>query len=259
MRSTTQLLVGMATAGVVAGPQVPAALIVGAVVGVLPDAIDEWFRQLFRQPDIIVSPDPLDPQPEVVATGLRAALARVRDTRRACVVRLQPIPAQGNGFTSYRLDWDPRRRFVVALSTNGKPAVVEPGEPTDATVSSLIPLHSLPLEVSDAPVDLQLTLRNRRVECRDLASVTGIGHSLATAIPVVAPAGFIDGRLGIAAAVAWIVHLLLEIGGRRETIPGWPLIASRVNGRRFWNDRAWPVNLCAGCLASLALAAILLA
>ena len=258
MRSTTQILVGMATAGIVAGPQVPAALIAGAVVGVLPDAIDEWVRQLFRQPDISVSPDPLDPQPEVIASGLRAALMRVRDTRRACMVRLQPIPARGNGFIPYRLDWDPRRRFVVVLSTSGKPAAVGPGEPTDATVSSLIPLHPLPLEVADAPADLQLTLRNRRVECRDLASVTGIGHSLATAIPVVALAGFIDGRIGIAAAVAWIVHLLLEIGGRRETIPGWPIIASRVNGRRFWNDRAWPVNLCASVLALLMLTAMLL-
>jgi hypothetical protein len=257
MRSTTQLLVGMATAGVVAGPREPAALILGAVAGVLPDAIDEWIRWVFRQPDILVTPDPLHPQPEVIASGLRAALARVRGADRTCVARFHPIPDNRTGCVPYRLDWDPRRRFVAVLPSSGKPVAVEPGAPVDATPSALVPLHPLPLEVADAPVDLQLTPRNRRVECRDLTSVADYGHSLATGIPLVAIASCISLRAGAATAVAWIVHLLLEIGGRRETVPGWPVVSTPVNGRRFWNDNSWPINLCASALALLMLTAML--
>lgn len=257
MRTTTQLLVGMATAGLVAGPREPAALILGAAAGVLPDAIDGWMRWVFRQPDIVVAPDPLQPQPEVIASGLRAALARVRGAGRTCVVRLLPIPGNRTGHVPYRLDWDPHRRFVAVLPSSGKPVAVEPDEPNDTTPSALIPLHPIPLEIADAPVDLQLTPRKRRVECRDLASVADCGHSLAAGLPLVAIAGCIGLRVGVATAAAWIVHLLLEIGGRREMVPGWPVLSTPVNGKRFWNDRSWPVNLCASVLALLVLTALL--
>jgi hypothetical protein len=245
----------MATAGLVAGPREPAALILGAAAGVLPDAIDSWMRWIFRRPDIVVAPDPLQPQPEVVASGLRVALARAREAGRTCVVRLLPIPGRGTGHLPYRLDWDPRKRFVAVLPSRGKPAALEPVPPVEATPSTLIPLHPLPLEVADAPVDLQFTPRNRRVECRDLASVASCGHSLAAGIPLVALAGCISLRAGTATTIAWIVHLLLEIGGRCETVPGWPVVSTPVHGRRFWNDRSWTLNLCASVLALLMLTA----
>ena len=59
MTPLSQILAGMAAAGVAAGPQHPLALLLGAVAGVLPNACDRWMRQVFRQPLVTVTPDPL--------------------------------------------------------------------------------------------------------------------------------------------------------------------------------------------------------
>ncbi len=93
MHPITQLLICMAVAGVVAGPQRPLALIVGAVAGVLPDVIDRWWQHVFRQPDITVTPDPLAPSAATMAQGLRIALQQTRVQARPCAVRFNPLPA----------------------------------------------------------------------------------------------------------------------------------------------------------------------
>jgi hypothetical protein len=256
MHTLTQLLVGMAAAGIVAGPARPAALIAGAVAGVLPDVVDWWLRQLSPQPDITVTPDPLAPDPAILARGVRLALQRSRDGGRPCVVRLNPLPLLGAGFAAYQLDCDRHHRFRVSLVMCGKSAAVLPSGP-DAGASGIItPLHPLPLRVTDAPLDLQFAANGRRIESRELGQASGAGHSLAVAGVAAAAALLSGGRwIGGAAAAALAAHLLLEAGGRREVAPLRPFSSRSWHGRRLWNDRGWRANLIAAALAAATLAA----
>ena len=259
MRSITQILVGMAAAGVAAGPQRPLALVAGAAAGVLPDAIDWWSRQLFRQPDITVTPDPLAPDPATAAQGMRLALQRVRVHGRPCVVRFNPLPAPQGGFAAYHLDCDRQHRLVVALETNGKSAPVDlPG--ADGTLSeSFSPLHPLPLRVTDSPVDLRLRAMGRRIESRDLDRVTDIGHGLPMSGAVALLALVLNFWTGVAVTAALAAHLLLEAGGRRDVALWLPFSQRIRHGQRLWNEHGGRANLCAGALASAVIVALLCA
>ena len=73
MQTPTQMLAGMATAGLIAGPHRPYALVAGAVAGVLPDVIDWWARQVFRRPDVVITLNP----DEVWAHPQHVGLARI--------------------------------------------------------------------------------------------------------------------------------------------------------------------------------------
>lgn len=259
MRSLTQLLVGMAAAGVAAGPQRPTALVAGAVAGVLPDMIDWWQRQVFRQPDITVTPDPLAPDPAVMATGVRIALGRVGITGQTCMVRFNPIPAPDAGFVAYQLDCDRHHRLVVALESRGKPVPVDtPNAHADAS-GALTPHHPLPLRIGGTPVDLRFARAGRRIESRDLDQATGIGHALPLAgvLAAVAMAGSF--WIGLAGAAAWLAHWLLDLGGRHEVAPWLPFSNRAWHGRRQWDERSGCANLCAGFLAGALLAAVVLA
>lgn len=259
MRPFTQILIGMAVAGVVAGPQRPLELIAGAVAGVLPDVIDWWLWQVFRQPDITVTPDPLAPTSATMAQGVRLALQQVRACGRPCVVRFNPLPAPEAGYSAYQLDCDRKHRLVVALEAGGQTATVD--QPGAAGVAARIftPLHPLPLRITNQPVDLRLNAIGSRIISRDMEQVTNAGHGLPMAGLIVAAAFIIRFWFGMAVAAALTAHLLLEFGGRCEVAPWAPFSSRSCHGRRLWNECGWRANLCAGALAGAALGALLMA
>jgi len=259
MRPFTQLLVGMAAAGVAAGPQRPFALVAGAVAGVLPDVTDWWLQQVFRQPDITVTPDPLAPEPATMAQGVRLALQQVRSSGRPCVVRFNPLRAPDVGFAAYYLDCTRRHRLVVALESNGNAAPVDPPGTEENAAGIFTPFHPLPMRVTKTPVNIRLDAIGRRVESRDMDRATDVGHGLPVAGMVVAAAGIISAWTGAGVATALASHLLLEAGGRRDAAPWAPFSSRRWHGRRLWDERGWRANLCASMLAGAVLVVLLLA
>ena len=259
MNTLSQLLLGMAAAGVAAGPQRPLALVAGAVAGVLPDAIDWWSRQLLRQPHITVTPDPLAPEPATIAQGVRLALRQLRSSGHPCVARFNPLPSPQAGYSAYLLDCDRQHRLIVALEAGGKSAPVDLPGAEIASSAIFTPLHPLPLRIADTPVDLQLCVRGRRVESRDLDWVTGVGHSLPLAGAIVIVALGLNFWIGVASAAALAAHLLIETGGRREIAFGVPFSKKLWRGRRLWDEHGWRANACAVVLAGGIIAAVVLA
>ena len=259
MHPFPQLLVGMAAAGVAAGPQQPAALVAGAVAGVLPDVLDWWWPQLFRQPDITITPDPLAPTPAIMAQGVRLALQQVRIRGRPIVVRFNPLPAQDDDYISYCLDCDQQHRLVVAMDTHSKPDPIDLPKPNSTAAGCFAPLHPLPLHIRDTPVDLQFHAAGRRIESLDLARVAGVGHAWPVAGVLAGVAGFVAGWLGLAAATALAAHLLLDAGGRRASMPWLPFSRKIDHGRRLWDEDGWRANLCASVIAGGVIAMVVLA
>lgn len=258
MMPLTQILVGMAAAGVTAGPGRPAALLAGAVAGVLPDLVDGWSR-LLRKPDLVVTPDPNTPDPAVMAQGIRLALQQVRASGRPCLVRFNPLPDAAGGFASYYLDCDRLHRLMTGLEFGARPVRVYPAAANadDEPDETFSPVHPVPLFVADVPVDLQLAAVGRRVESRDLGRMAGPGHSLAllgVALPVLA----FQAWIGAAVFAALALHLLLTFGGRQDVSLFWPFSGRVLRGRRAWNDRGWRANLCMAAMAGGVLAVLLL-
>jgi hypothetical protein len=258
MCSLTQLLLGMATAGVVAGPQRPLALVAGAVAGLLPDLLDGWAGQLYRQPDITVTPDPLDPQLAPMAAGLRLAIQQTRATGRPCILRCNPLPDRRGGFIPYQLDYDRQHRLLFARPTGGKSARVHLTAPGSAPDEPFEPLHPLPLPITNRPVDLELHTRGPRMECRDLAQVAGVGHAWPVAGGIAIATSLCAPWLGAAVAATLAMHLLLDAAGRRESRPGFPFTRQTCYGRRLWHEAGWRANAAASAIAAGALAVLLL-
>lgn len=259
MHTLTQLLIGMAAAGVVAGPQRPVALVVGAVAGVLPDVIDWWARHLFRQPEITVTPDPLAPTPATMAQGVRLALQQVRIHGRPIVVRLNPLPDPNDGYVPYCLDCDHQHRLVVAMDTRSQPHLIDLSGADSSSIRCFAPLHPLPLRIVDMPVDVQFQEDGKRIQGLDLARVAGVGHAWPVAGVLAGGACLCNFWLGLAAAAALAAHLFLETSGRRESLPGWPFSRRLYHGRRLWDEEGWRDNLCASAIASAVIAAVVLA
>jgi len=258
MQTPTQMLVGMATAGLVAGPHRPYALVAGAVAGVLPDVIDWWARQVFRRPDVVITPDPLAPDAPMIAQGVQVALRQVRESGRPCLLRLNPLPTTDGAFVAYDIDYTRDHDLVITLDLPGAARTARVPTP-DAPTISFAPRHALPLRVRCETVDLLLSPAGARVESHDMAGDAGVGHSLVIGGALAALGATCDLRLGAAFGAAWVVHLLLDAGGRRRLAPWLPISSYRVQGRRCWNEQGWQANACAGLLATGALAAIMLA
>ena len=242
MRPPVQMLVGMTAAGLTAGPHRPLALLVGAVAGVLPDAIDRWVRQVFRQPDVVLTPDPLAPDACLLAAGVHAALRHAWEQRRRCLLRLNPLPLPGGGHETYLLDMDREHRVTLVIG--------ERLARLDAMPAPLSPLHAVPLRVTDSPRDVLLTPIGGRIASRDLDRVAGGGH---TCVPVVLCAALLGALAGtwmaVAAIAAGTVHMLLDFGGRRELAPWRPFSRRSVRGRRLWDETRRAPNVVAALVA----------
>jgi len=257
MRALPQMLLGMAAAGLVCGPQYPCAVVVGAVAGVAPDVIDRWLRLLRCRPAITVTPDPLAPDSTLIIQGLQAALWQVEAEARPCVLRLNPLPQCPAGFTGYALDYDRRHRLVAALLNGGRQAVLHQPE---GPAARLAVIHPLPLRVTDRPKDLLFSGAAPRIECRDLDLVAGAGHAVPAAGMLAALAGLAGGwRIGLATAAVLALHLLLDACSECEWTPTSPFVQTRLRGRRLWRDQGLRANASAALLATALLLARLLA
>ena len=115
MRPPTHIVVGMAAAGLVAGPSRPLALIAGAVAGVLPDLVDWWVRRVCFQPDVTITSDPLTIDPAILAQGVVSALRQAAD-RGCCRLRVNPVPAATGGYAICSIDYDRQHRLIATMA-----------------------------------------------------------------------------------------------------------------------------------------------
>ena len=268
----SQILIGMAAAGLAVGPRHPLALVAGALAGVLPDVMDWWLHHGWRRPHITVTPDPLNPDAAQLAAqmadGLRQALHHAAVTGRTCIVRFNPLPRtyleiggrdgfdleigtnKNGGFQTYAIDRDPQHRLCVVLGARR-------AEVQDAAAANFFaPLHGLPLPIKIQPVDLLLQPSPNRIECRDLAALNDLGHSISVAALLTAAGALVNATFGLAIAAALAAHLLLDAGGRREMRPWLPFSHRIYFARRLWNDCGWRANISAILLAAAILAAL---
>ncbi|MDD4871638.1 MAG: metal-dependent hydrolase [Kiritimatiellae bacterium] len=92
----------------------PLYFILGGVFGLLPDTLDFKFYKFLYKRDIEISPDPKDPDPQVVADGLAFAVNKTFDTGKPVRIKLNTIRLGSDLWRQYKMKFDVGNRKVIA-------------------------------------------------------------------------------------------------------------------------------------------------
>ena len=119
MRSATHFMLGLAAVSCLpeavragaAGHPLP--FLLGGAAALLPDAMDHGLLRFLSRADIEVTPDPLAPDPAVIAEALSAAVARALVAERPVRVRLNAIRLGEDQWLAYAVRFDPAQAKVA--------------------------------------------------------------------------------------------------------------------------------------------------
>lgn len=213
-------------------------LIVGAVASLLPDALDHWVARLLRRIDIHIVPDPLSPDPAMMASALANAVNRCRLEKRALHLEIYPGRNGEGDWLRYRIEIrNPAARITV---THG-----------DASASSglAVPVtshHAFTQETGAVSLSLDLIpASDGRARVVPDSWRNGWTHSLLGALVAGLLAGVACGTgAGLTALLAWGLHGLLDQAGYGGTAWGAPFIGHHAAGFQFWRPaRAQALNM----------------
>ncbi len=212
----------------------PGLFLLGGIAALLPDTLDFKVRRLLTAADVEIRPDPLDPDPAVVADGLAAVINRVWDSGRTLSVRLHTITTGARKWRPYEVFFDvPRRMVKVSVCAES------PGEPERSAERAVnCPLRidyeaRLNVNILDGPL-LEIVQQEKAVLPRFLPWHRGWTHSLVFSVFLglvfgvlwSAPAGFVAG-LGHAS------HVLLDQAGGLGCALWSPFSKRRIPGRQW--------------------------
>jgi hypothetical protein len=76
-------------------------LVLAGMYGILPDTMDVKFGQFFENPDFIVDPDPLNPDPQNMAEAFAAAVEKAGETGEEVRIQFYPTQLSANTWRQY--------------------------------------------------------------------------------------------------------------------------------------------------------------
>ena len=182
----------------------PALLLAGAACGLLPDTLDQWVARFLHRTDIHIVPDPLAPDPAMIANALATAAVDCHDSGHGINVQWYASQVGADEWQTYTVRFDNnRRRITVTQGEVSSSASLPITIATDRTVM---------LAIHDNPVSLGLEPdKQGRVTVRVMPWEQGWSHSLMAA----AIGGLLTGCLlgwpaGLVACGAWLLHIAAD-------------------------------------------------
>lgn len=126
----------------------PLYFILAGVCGLLPDTLDFKFVRFLYRADILVTPDPLRPDPRLVANAVAVAFNRAAVTQRAVNLKLNTILLGADRWQRYTVSFDvPARQVRVTYGP-----IVDTGGNVLEAAPEEAPSASAPLE-TDVELD----------------------------------------------------------------------------------------------------------
>lgn len=269
MKGITHFSVGVAVASCF--PQAVAAgaegnslyFVLGGVFGLLPDTLDFKFYRFFYRHDIEIIPDPLRPDPQMIADGIARAVNMAYEKNRPVKVKLGTI----------RLGPDIWQRYGISFDAPGQSVSVDYGPVVDTGGTSLT-LESESVKVRGralllCPVKLDYTavtnvdILDGPVFVMEPASCGLViprfipwhrewSHSFVVSLLAGIPVGLLYGPLaGLVAFLAWASHIAADQFGYMGSSLLYPFSSKRYPGWQYHNSGSAPVNLSvvwASCL-----------
>jgi hypothetical protein len=199
----------------------PLPMLLGGICGLLPDTLDFKFARFAYRHEIEVIPDPLAPDPQMIADAVAHAIHRARATGRPVSIKLSTVRVSAAEWLQYRIVLDPLARRVVArctgrVTTDRRPVPGGPARPPEAEAALECPVAidyqaETTVDIFDGPVFRMEPMPDGRVHARFIPWHRAWSHSVVPAALLGLGAGLVWGpAAGWIATLAYVAHILAD-------------------------------------------------
>jgi hypothetical protein len=242
----------------------PLYFILGGVFGILPDTLDFKFYRFLRKHDMEVIPDPLRPDPKLIAEAVALAVNRARVDGRPVNLKLDTIRLAADQWQSYEVTLDPAKKEVrvrlgPVVDTGGNPVAGKRGGKDKGVSAPLLCdvkveyTATTKVDILDGPTFRMTPLADRRVLAEFIPWHREWSHSFVTALAPALLCGFLfrDLLAGLIVFGALAAHILADQLGFLGSNLFFPFTRRRKEGLKLvHSDRSAP-NLATVWLSCL--------
>jgi hypothetical protein len=218
----------------------PVHFVLGGVCGLLPDTLDfKLWRYCFRH-GIEVIPDPLRPDPGMIASAVAGAVNKAHAERRPVRIKLNTVKLGSDAWQQYVIRFRPAERRIEvaygpAVDTGQQPLRAPPAvKPASAPVAADMRVDyelDTTVDIFDGPTFEMRRCADGRVEALFLPWHRQWTHSLVVGALVGIGAGIVWGvTAGTVAALAWAAHVLEDQLGHMGSALWFPFATRRSRG-----------------------------
>lgn len=213
----------------------PLYLVLGGCCGLLPDVLETWGRSFVCRHDATIVPDPLRPDPAVIAEGIREVVQQAVVTRRPLMVQLQPCRPAAQSRHCYQVRFDVAgQQVAVRYGAQGRADSREQG----AVRSLDCPVRLGSRATAAVAADPGMTLRVAPLPSGGVHLTCHPWHRTWThSWPVAAAAGLLAAGVwglaaGLTALCTWAAHIGLDLLDNGAANPRFPFFGQPRHGLR---------------------------
>ena len=228
----------------------PLYFVLGGVAGLLPDTMDFKLLGFFSRHDIEVAPDPLQPDPAMIAEALVLAVHRAAESRKPVRIRLNTIRLAADRWQSYEVVFNSVRKQVEVnmgpvVNTGGQPVAEKRGadDGVGARASLLCPIRNeyqaaTRIDILGGPMFGMVPQPDGSVRISFIPWHRQGSHGVLLAVGL-GLAGWLafDALAGVVVCLAMLAHALVDQVGfmgsnwlypfTRTRRPGWKMVSSQ--------------------------------
>lgn len=235
--------------------------LLGGICGLLPDTLDFKFVRFFARREIEVSPDPLHPDPRLIAEAVAEAIGRAHIESRPVAIKLNSIRLGADAWQQYAVHLDVARQRVRVtygpVVDTGRNPTARPTCEAEGAAPLPCPVTldyeaTTTVDILDGPLFRMEPAPGGRVIPRFIPWHRQWSHSLITAGCVGAGCALLWGAwAGVVACAAWAAHALLDQLGFMGASFWYPIRKTRAPGLGLTHSSQGLPNLAAVWLACL--------
>ncbi len=227
-------------------------LVLGGLFGIMPDTMDFKMGQFFSKADYDIDPDPMNPDPQMMAEMLGKAMDQAAETGRCVKAQMYPMRMGADLWRQYVIKFDGEKNEVVIvlneIVTTSQVPILGSEPPEKKRIGRyrlqkgrILETHGRPsvVDIMSGPQFGFSRNEKGEVEVEFLPWHRTWSHSyvlgLMLAIPVWLIASLLAGwslgwLYGLIAFLGFSVHLTEDLTGHMGGSLIWPLVKERCNG-----------------------------
>lgn len=232
----------------------PLYFILGGVFALLPDTLDFKVLRYFYRHDVEVAPDPLAPDPQMIADAIAGAIDTAAIQQKYFRIKLHTIRLSADRWQRYLIHFDTANRQVSVsitdiVDTGGNPETGTAYKPVSAAAAFSAPLRldytaETRIDIFDGPHFQMTPARDGTVTPEFIPWHRQQSHSFLTGLFFAIPVGLLWGPLaGTVVASAYAAHIVLDQLGYMGSNLFWPITHRRVPGLKLQHSAKSTPNL----------------
>ena len=240
----------------------PLYFILGGIFGLLPDTIDFKLYRLFYRHDAEVTPDPLNPDPQQIATAVADSIEHAYTTNKPFRIRLNTIRLGADLWQRYILKFNLVEKCIevemgAKVDTGGTPVEPASQTPRSATAPLNVPitldyLAETNIDIFEGPIFQMTPDKKGHIVPHFIPWHRQWSHSFLVGIMFALPAWLIwNSTAAFTIIAAYSAHVAVDQLGYMGSSLFWPITHRRTQGMKLQHSgEAFP-NFCAVWLSCL--------